>query len=98
MSHIEENDDKENSATRTFYSACILRATVSTTGYRGGDSGHGGRTEIVFEDLGGTDIEATFNENPEKRLTIRLGGDAELDVIIDALRFSADALELLIAE
>lgn len=92
-----------NSATRTFEDACILRATVSTTGYCGGDSGHGGRTEIVLDDLGSTEIQASFMEElsirpgeyVDRRITISLGGDAELRVIIQALRFSAEALEAL---
>lgn len=89
------NVTEENNATRTFVDMCILRATVSTTGYCGGDSGHGGRTEIILDDLGNTDIDATVTETPDKRIAIQLGGDAELRVIIQALRFSADALEAL---
>jgi len=93
----------ENRATRTFEDACILRATVATTGYQGGDAGHGGQTKIVLDDLGNTDIEASFVEeviptpggDVLRRLAINLGGDAELRVIIKALRFSADALEAL---
>ena len=94
---------KENTATRIFNDMCVLRATVSTTGYCGGDSGHGGHTEIVLDDLGGTDIQASFSADfddtprgdADRRVTIKLGGDAELRVIIQALRFSADALEAL---
>jgi len=81
------------STSQEFSDACILRTIVSTTGYCGGDTGHGGRTEIVFEDLGGTDIEASYSEQEGKKVTISLGGDAELRVIIDALRFAADSLE-----
>jgi hypothetical protein len=80
---------------KEFTVVCILRATVLTTGYCGGDSGHGGRTEIVVEDLGSTDIEASFSEAGGKRVTLRLGGDAELRVIIDSLRFVAEMLENL---
>jgi hypothetical protein len=48
---------------------------------------------IVFEDLGGTDIEASYTEQGGKRVTIALRGDAELRLIIKALRFAADSLE-----
>jgi len=83
---------------RSFTSMCTLRTTVRTTGFCGGDSGHGGRTEVIFEDLGATDIEAKYQEYPEKQVVLRVGGDAELRVLIQALRFSADALELLVRD
>jgi len=79
---------------REFTDACILRATVGTTGYRGGDSGHGGRTEIVFEDVGGTDMELS-RIGPDGSVTISFGGDAELRLAIRAFRFVADSLETL---
>ena len=39
-----------------FFSANTLRVTVGTNCPQGGDSGHGGRTILIFEDLGGTDL------------------------------------------
>ena len=41
----------------SFSDSNILRAAAGTTGFRGGDSGHGGRTFIELEDLANTDID-----------------------------------------
>ena len=74
-----------------------LGVTVATNGYQGGDSGHGGRTYICFEDLCSTDIEAavTYGQDTNAKVEILLGGDSELDSMIDALRWAADNLEEL---
>ena len=82
----------EDMATRTFTDACILGATVKTTGYCGGDNSI---TEFVLEDLGGTNMQASFTEDEENRIKITVRGDAELRVLIQALRFGAEALEAL---
>ena len=85
---------------KVFNSACILQVTACTNGYCGGDSGHGSRTVISFRDLGGTDIKiipipaGMGNGGVE----IHLGGDCELDNMIDAFRFAADSLEKLAIE
>lgn len=84
-----------NSVSKEFSAECIFKTTVSTTGYCGGDSGHGGRTSITFEDLGGTDISVEFSETPRTRISINVGGDAELRLMIRALRFAADQLNSL---
>ena len=74
------------------YDCNILRVAAGTTGACGGDSGHGGRTRIEIEDLGGTDIE--FEIEPGKRqVNIILGGDSELGTIIEGLRFVVETLE-----
>ena len=72
-----------------------LGVTVATNGYQGGDSGHGGRTYICFEDLCSTDIDAvvTYGQDTNAKLEIMLGGYLELDSMIDALRWVADKLE-----
>jgi hypothetical protein len=96
---MQAEQELENFATRTFQDANILRITVATTGFCGGDTGHGGRTVITIEDLGSTDIDASFEDTDTgRRLEIRLGGDAELRTIILALRFAADALDSLTKE
>lgn len=92
--------DKIRGVRKAFCSACTLEVTACTSGFRGGDSGHGGRTVISFRDLGGTDIKIVpipagiGNGGCE----IHLGGDAELGNMIDGLRFAADALEKLAKE
>ena len=72
-----------------------LTVTVGTNGYQGGDSGHGGRTYISIEDTGCTDLNAraTINSHDQTKVEIMLGGDSELDSIIEALRWAADNLE-----
>lgn len=42
--------------TRDVVSANILEVEAGTTGYMGGDTGHGGRTYFRIKDEGGTDI------------------------------------------
>ena len=75
----------------------ILGVTVATNGYQGGDSGHGGRTYIRMEDLSSTDIDARVSVGPDtnSKVEIMLGGDSELDSVIEALRWAADKLEEL---
>ena len=43
--------------TREVISANILEVEAGTTGYMGGDSGHGGRTYFRISDCGSTDME-----------------------------------------
>ena len=43
--------------TRDVVSANILQVEAGTTGYKGGDTGHGGRTYFRIEDEGCTDIQ-----------------------------------------
>ena len=79
----------------------ILGVTVATNGYGGGDSGHGGRTYFCLEDLDSTDISArvtTDHFGYTQKVEIMLGGDAELETFIEALRWAADNLERLANE
>lgn len=80
---------------------CIWRiqctsVTVVTNGYQGGDSGHPSRT-YMFRRFGSTDIDAAVSLNHDgfTKVEIMLGGDSELDSMIDALRWAADKLEEL---
>lgn len=74
-----------------------LGVSVTTNGYQGGDSGHGGRTYFSLEDLGSTDIDAcvTTNADGNTKVEIMFGGDSELDSLIDSLRWAAERLEAL---
>ena len=86
---------------RTLSSANILEVTAATTGYRGGDAGHGCRTIVRIEDRGGTAIKArvipeSIRGNGGVELT--LAGDCELLTLVDGLRFAADALEKIAEE
>jgi hypothetical protein len=68
----------------------VLRAEAGTTGFCGGDSGHGGKTYFSIEDLGGTDINFDVSEN---KLEVHLGGDCELQTITSALKFITSVFE-----
>lgn len=72
--------------------ANILKVRAGTTGYKGGDSGHGGKTLIEIQDESDTDIEITVSAN-RKGVTIDLGGDSELDTMIEALEFAVETLK-----
>ncbi len=77
--------------------ANVLGVEVGTNGYMGGDTGHGSRTFIRIENLGGTDMNAqvVYDEHTldAKSVTIKLGGDAELRTMIEALKFIVETLE-----
>lgn len=77
--------------------ANLLGVTVGTTGHRGGDSGHGGRTVLCIEDLGSTDINVTTARGRygELKICIKLGGDSELDTLIEGLEFAVDVLKTI---
>lgn len=86
-------------------SANIITVEVGTTGYRGGDSGHGGRTFIRIKDDASTDMRCKVNgyDQDEHRykdvefsdaycIELVFGGDCELDTVIAGLEFAADTL------
>ena len=80
--------------TREIISANLLEVEAGTTGFMGGDSGHGGRTYFRITDLGDTDISVyPTGEKGEKGFQVLLGGDCELDTIIKALKFITKVLE-----
>ena len=100
MYEVIENRFRLNDGTeiqtfsRELLNANVLRVEAGTTGYMGGDSGHGGRTYIRIEDLGGTDIKVTPIDNiGNGGVEIVLGGDAELETIITGLKFIINVLE-----
>lgn len=76
--------------TREVVDANTLKVEAGTTGYRGGDSGHGGRTYFRIEDAGGTDMEVKPGCGG---FEVTLGGDSELDTMILALKFITKVLE-----
>ena len=73
--------------------AC-LEVEAGTTGYMGGDTGHGGRTYFRIEDTGGTDIQIhPLGRYADEGFEVFLGGDCELETIIRALKFITKVLE-----
>lgn len=81
---------------REIVDANILSVEAGTTGYRGGDTGHGGRTYIRITDACGTDISVRATRGifgEMSGIEIILGGDAELSTIIEAFKFITRVLE-----
>lgn len=80
-------------------SANIIDVEVGTTGYCGGDSGHGGRTYFRIKNVTSTDMSVRINKSCEfdwmnnlQEFELMFGGDCELDTFIEALEFAADTL------
>lgn len=86
---------------KTFCDANILAVEVGTTGFKGGDSGYGGRTIFSIRDDAGTDMACTVSDGGGDvykargihRVQITLGGDSELRTFIQALEFAVNALK-----
>lgn len=81
--------------TRDVVSANILQVEAGTTGYKGGDTGHGGRTYFRIKDEGGTDIDIKpfMDRFGSEGFEVTLGGDCELETMIRALKFITKVLE-----
>ena len=93
MARVRERIVNKRSVTTytvQFSSANILEVEVGTTGFCGGDTGHGARTYFRLEDLGGTDI--TVKEI-KGGVVIEFGGDTEIDTFISALEYAATVLK-----
>lgn len=71
--------------------ANILEVEAGTTGYKGGDTGHGCRTYLRIKDLASTDL--CINGTESEEVTIELGGDTELNTFIQALEFALKVLK-----
>ena len=86
---------KVNTKKMTFESCNIIEAEVGTTGYMGGDSGHGGRTYIRIADQASSDMTVKAGEDSYgcPFIEIKLGGDTELDTIIGAFDFIVSELK-----
>lgn len=102
MYEIKENRRKLNDGTeittyvRDVYSANILEVEAGTTGFMGGDTGHGGRTYFSIKDAGSTDIDINVIRDrygDAEGFEVVLGGDCELETMIRALKFITKVLE-----
>ena len=70
---------------RDIVSANILEVEAGTTGYKGGDSGHGGRTYFRIADAASTDIQVhTIGRYAYEGFDVFLGGDCEPGLLEDA--------------
>ena len=82
--------------TREVISANILEVEAGTTGYRGGDTGHGGRTYFRIKDAACTDMDVHVMRDrfgDAEGFEVMLGGDCELETMIRALKFITKVLE-----
>jgi hypothetical protein len=81
--------------------ANILSVTVGSTGYMGGDTGHGGRTYFAIKDEASTDLRLKVNNGhwqEVESIEIALGGDTELETFMEALKFGLDRLKFIAKE
>ncbi len=78
-----------------FMNANVLEVEAGTTGFKGGDTGHGGRTYFRLKDLGSTDIVARCSD---EEVEIEFGGDTELQTFIQSLEFTLKVLKEQIEE
>ena len=92
MANFKDLEIIEHSQETEIVNCNILGVKVATNGYCGGDSGHGSRTYFKLEDLASTDINIRLLKD-KKGVEMMLGGDAELETFIQALRWAADNLE-----
>lgn len=81
--------------TRDVVNCNILEVEAGTTGYKGGDSGHGGRTYFRIQDAACTDMRICpyTDKHGSVGFEVFLGGDAELETMIRALKFITKVLE-----
>lgn len=103
-SEVSRGKVKVNGVTLKTYkkeidSCNIIEVEVGTTGYMGGDTGHGGRTYLSIKDVSSTDLSCNVKDNGKEysfantnRIDIMLGGDCELDTFISALEFAVEVL------
>lgn len=83
--------EKRVSAEAEYYTACILKMRVDTTGYRGGDTGHGAFTTITLHNVGSFDLRPTVS-NGGDTLTLTVGGDYEQSSLLAALELVCVAM------
>ena len=95
--HVRELDGhKVITWSRDVTNANILEVEVGTNGYQGGDSGHGCRTYLRFEDEGGTVMQCRTLKDQfgyDSGFELILGGDCELETTIEALKWMVSVLE-----
>jgi hypothetical protein len=75
--------------------ACIMNVAVGTTGYCGGDGGHGG-VSVVDLSCDGGDLQ--IDKIGDSKFRIGVTGDAELSNLIKAFEFASKTLKHIIAD
>jgi hypothetical protein len=78
------------------YEICnMLSVEAGTNGFRGGDSGHGSRTYLSFENGYSTDMSVSINgvQFSADKIELMFGGDCELEMVILALEYAVKTLK-----
>lgn len=78
------------------YDICnMLSVEVGTNGFRGGDSGHGSRTYLSFENGYSTDMSVSIDgvQYSADKIELMFGGDNELEMVILALEYAVKTLK-----
>jgi hypothetical protein len=96
----DEIPRKGISERREFSSANILKVEVKSTGYKGGDWGHGSRHYLSLHNEVATSWYVKVKDSEGKTrvfdqpqtMELLLGGDTELDTFTDSLEFAASVL------
>jgi hypothetical protein len=92
--HLQET--YHGTTTRLYWCCCCtLDVTLNTTGPSGGDSGHGGFTEIIIKGEGGAAMEVGVNNARPRRVesvVLRFCGDDEMAGIAAVLQAVAKRL------
>ena len=84
---------------KTIFGACIMNVEAGTTGYMGGDTGHGGRTYFAIRNVSCVDIKVNpVGYRGDGGFEVAFGGDEELREFIMALEFAARTLKEKIKE
>lgn len=73
---------------KTFNNACLLTIEARTNGYQGGDAGHGCESVLGFQMDGAMEVRVRGT-----KVELVFGGDAELEGLIEGLRWAAESLK-----
>lgn len=79
----------------TFYDFCILKTRVETNVPQGGDAGHGGRTTVTLTNEGSFAFGAAGGQVLGNSVEIEVLGDAEAEVLANALMWAGERLHAL---
>lgn len=96
MEKLEEIKGMVSLSEKEIVDANIIKVSAGTTGYKGGDTGHGGRTIFCIRDVASTDMRVSINGgDPEdvREVAVIFGGDSELCTFKQALFFAYKTLD-----
>jgi len=83
---------------KSFLDICELGVLVETNVPQGGDAGHGGKTRITLTDQDGFAFGDAHGTAPGTTVELEVLGDAEAQLLADALTWAGERLRALIDE